>query len=398
MPQNTETGKYSHFNNEIIDNLNKGVKPMDISRHLIKKYDNDELSLSLSSLNSYISRFKSRIEMVKAMPAEPTVDHLKEQLRAIIMKKGRDVHSLEELSNGLDCGIGKVRTMLDELRAEGFIITVKDSHVVTSRVIEKSPNTQLNVSKMTTGYYRFGVVGDNHLGSRYERLDVLNALYEVFAEEGIGVVYNTGNWIDGEARFNKHDLHVHGMGNQLQYMINKYPRIDGITTYYVAGDDHEGWYTQREGVNIGQMLEMMAQRQGRNDLVHLGYMEADIDIPAPNGKTTIRVVHPGGGSAYATSYTMQKLVESYQGGEKPHIVLAGHYHKAEYLYYRGVHIIQSGTTEDQTPFMRKKKLSAHLGGWIIEFGTDDNGAITRFKQEFFPFYDNNYYKKWTHKG
>jgi len=126
-------------------------------------------------------------------------------------------------------------------------------------------------------------------------------------------------------------------------------------------------------------------------------MEADIVIPSKNGKTTLRLVHPGGGSSYAISYTEQKIVESYSGGEKPDILLVGHYHKAEYSYVRGVHIVQTGTTEDQSPFMRKKRLAAHLGGWIIEFSVDINGAITRFKQEFIPFYDNAYYKKWAYK-
>jgi hypothetical protein len=78
--------------------------------------------------------------------------------------------------------------------------------------------------------------------------------------------------------------------------------------------------------------------------------------------------------------------------------LVGHYHKAEYNFCRGVHAVQTGCLQDQTPFMRKKKLAAHLGGWIIEFSTDDQGAITRFKQEFIPFYDNGYYKeKWSYK-
>jgi hypothetical protein len=126
-------------------------------------------------------------------------------------------------------------------------------------------------------------------------------------------------------------------------------------------------------------------------------MEADVILKASQGETILRVLHPGGGSAYAISYTSQKIVESYSSGEKPHILLDGHYHKAGYNYIRGVHVVQTGCTQDQTPFMRKKRLAAHLGGWIIEFSVDDQGAITRFKQEFIPFYDNGYYTKWGYQ-
>jgi hypothetical protein len=250
---------------------------------------------------------------------------------------------------------------------------------------------------MSTGFYRFGVTGDNHLCSRYERLDVLNALYDLFEGEGITRVFNTGNWIDGEARFNKHDLKVHGLDNQLNYWIDNYPQRPGVVTEYITGDDHEGWYTQREGINVGKYAERKARDAGREDLVFLGHMEADIILPAPNGQTVVRVLHPGGGSAYAISYTSQKIVESYTGAEKPNILLDGHYHKAGYNYIRGVHVVQTACTQDQTPFMRKKRLAAHLGGWIIEFSVDEQGAITRFKKEFIPFYDKGYYEKWGYK-
>jgi hypothetical protein len=342
-------------------------------------------------------RRKQPVVKEKALTAETLtpVQELKPKIRALYKKK--DTYTIEHLSDFFNTGIGNVRTAIDELIKEGVNIKINNGHAVLSNIIAKGESTTLNLKKMSTGFHRFGAIGDNHLCSRYAREDVLNAIYDEYERQGIKVVYNTGNWIDGEARFNKHDLSVHGMDNQIDYFLEKYPRRKGITTYFIAGDDHEGWYTQREGVDIGKYMAMKAKAAGRDDIVYLGYMEADIVIPSKNGQTVIRVLHPGGGSSYAISYTIQKIVESYQGGEKPHILLAGHYHKADYVYCRGVHCVQTGTTQDQSPFMRKKKLAAHLGGWIIEFATDDNGAVTRFKQEFLPFYDNDYYIKWAYK-
>src|SRR5690606_11768452 len=92
---------------------------------------------------------------------------------------------------------------------------------------------------------RYGLVSDAHLGSKYEQLDKLHLMYDIFAEKGIKHVYDTGNWIDGEARFNLHDIHAHGLDNQVNYWADHWPKRDGIITSFVAGDDHEGWYTQK---------------------------------------------------------------------------------------------------------------------------------------------------------
>lgn len=331
----------------------------------------------------------------KALPEQPLSEDIKPVLRAML--KSSKKHTIEGLSDYFNVGVSVIRAALHALAEDGMNLHVKDGKAEVLDSIKPAPPVRLDVRKMSTGFYRFGACGDNHLCSKYERLDVLNALYDLYEREGITTVYNTGNWIDGEARLNKHDLHTHGMDNQIDYFLQNYPRRKGITTYFIAGDDHEGWYVQREGVDIGKYMARKAAEAGRDDIKYLGYMESDVELPAKNGHTIIRVVHPGGGSAYAISYTMQKLVESYQGGEKPHVLLAGHYHKADYVFNRGVHCVQTGTTQDQSPFMRKKKLAAHLGGWIIELSTDDNGAVTRFKPEFMPFYDNAYYQKWAYK-
>lgn len=323
-------------------------------------------------------------------------DEFKAKVKGLFKKK--NVHTLDDLTDFLDCGKSKVKTAIQELIDLGHNFKIENDYVVFSNIIPKSEAVNLEVLPAKNGFHKFGAIGDNHMGSRYERQDVLEAMYDHYQREDVKVVYNTGNWIDGEARFNVNDLNVHGLDRQINHFVKNYPQRPGITTYFIGGDDHEGWYTQKLGMDIGKHAERKAREAGRNDLIYIGYMEADIVIPAKNGRTTLRVLHPGGGSSYAISYTVQKIIESYQGGEKPDILLIGHYHKAEYIYCRGVHAVQTGTTQDQSPFMRKKRLAAHLGGWIIEFASDDNGAVTRFKQEFFPFYDNAYYQKWEYKN
>jgi hypothetical protein len=306
--------------------------------------------------------------------------------------KSKRKWSLEEISDKLDIGIGRVRAAILALKDGGKNLAITESSVEVSHSIPPSEPIRIDVSKFKGRRIRFGLTSDNHLGSKYARMEVLEALYDIWEADGITDVYQCGNMIDGDARFNRFDLLVHGMKDQAEYFVENWPRRDGMHLHFITGDDHEGWYVQREGVDIGEYLQHVAQQNGRTDMHYLGHMEQDVIFKAKNGHSTMRLLHAGGGSAYATSYTAQKIVESYQGGEKPNILLIGHYHKAEYGYPREVHCVQAGCTEDQTPFMRKLKIQAHVGGWTVEFDLDDNGIIHDFTTKWHPFYDRAFYE------
>lgn len=250
--------------------------------------------------------------------------------------------------------------------------------------------------------FRFGVMADSHLGSKYERLDALNDCYDRFAKAGITRVYHCGNWIEGEAPFNRTDLAVHGMDAQLEYLAKHYPQRNGITTYAVTGDDHEGWYAQKMGVDIGKRAEQTMRENGRTDWVNLGFMESHVKLVNANtGKDAVlAVVHPGGGSSYAESYVVQKIIESLDGGEKPACALYGHYHKCLAGNYRNVWWVLVPSTKDQDVFMRKKRLRSVVGGGIIELEQDpETGAITGMTPKLWQYYNRGYYQgRWSHSG
>lgn len=90
-------------------------------------------------------------------------------------------------------------------------------------------------------------------------------------------------------------------------------------------------------------------------------------------------------NSYATSYRIQKLVEAFTGGEKPHILLTGHVHKQGYFFERNVHSILTGAVTTQSKWMRSTRKANHTGYWIIEF-TENKSGVSRFRPEFFPFY------------
>lgn len=312
--------------------------------------------------------------------------------------------SMDDMTRRFESRRGQIIDAIDALRLAGHRVEEQGGkYYVPSQA---SPAFMVHTDNLPTytsrpdGTYVFGACGDNHLGSKYARLDVLESLYDIYAAEGVDRVFNTGNWIDGEARFNTHDLLVHGMDAQLRYLAKNYPKRAGIQTYAVAGDDHEGWYAQKMGIDIGRRAEATMREHGRLDWHNLGYMEAHVRlVHAESGASSIlAVVHPGGGSSYALSYSIQKIIESLDGGEKPAVGLYGHYHKLWAGNIRNVWCVQTGTTEDQTPFMRKKKLEAHVGGTLIKLTQDPRtGAITRCQPEMMRYFNRGFYNnRWNH--
>lgn len=248
--------------------------------------------------------------------------------------------------------------------------------------------------------YLFGALGDSHLGSKYERLDVTNDLYDRYAAAKVDRVFHTGNWIDGDGQLNRHDLAVHGMEGQLAYLAKEYPRRKGLTTYAVTGEDHEGWWTRSEGIDIGKRAEQTMREHGRTDWVDLGFMEAHVRLVNANtGKESVMaVVHPGGGSAYALSYSIQKIVEALEGGEKPAVGLYGHYHKLWSGNIRNVWVVCTGCGQDQTVFMRNKvKQEAHVGGTLVRLEQDPNtGAIVSMMPQLIRYFVRGYYQnRWA---
>lgn len=249
----------------------------------------------------------------------------------------------------------------------------------------------------------FGAFGDLHAASKYTRWDVREDLIRSSESRGAQAIFDTGNWIDGDARFNRFDLIASGLEAQCELLAREHPKTK-LPIFAVAGDDHEGWIAQREGVNVGRYNEIIMRRAGHK-WTDLGYMEAHVILRNANsGKGAIMaVVHPGGGSAYAVSYRIQKIIESYEGGEKPAVALYGHYHKLWSGNVRNVWAVQTGCQQDQTPFMRKKSIEAHVGGYIIDLEQDPRtGAIISMTAECKRYFNRAYHavagNRWSHHG
>ena len=256
--------------------------------------------------------------------------------------------------------------------------TKKESKVVVVQNVE--PEHIDNAWDGTTTI-RFGLMGDTQLGSKYAQLTYLHEYYDRCKKEGITDVYHTGDITEGLKMRPGHEYEVYTVtaDEMRDDVVKNYPKRDGITTHFITGN-HDASIYKHIGYDIGQAIA-----EKRQDMKYLGKDCAVINL-TPN--CTLELRHPWDGTAYALSYKLQKMIEAMESDSKPNILAVGHYHKAEYLFYRNVHALQTGCFQGQTPFTRGKGISVHVGGWIVTVRVATDGTIKSIAPEFIPFYSS----------
>lgn len=226
---------------------------------------------------------------------------------------------------------------------------------------------------------KFAIMGDTQIGSKYTQLTHLHNFYDICEQEGIAAVYHTGDLTEGLKMRVGHEYELYEVSadDMRDDVVKNYPKRKGITTYFITGN-HDASIYKQVGYDIGAAIA-----NERSDMVYLGRDCAVVHI-TPN--CTLELRHPWDGTAYALSYKIQKMIEAMESDSKPNILAVGHYHKAEYLFYRNVHALQTGCFQGQTPFTRGKGISVHMGGWIVTVTVNEKGYITRISPEFIPYY------------
>lgn len=269
-------------------------------------------------------------------------------------------------------------------KVRGYIRRAKDKPIQPAkeekRVIiqNQEPSSHKSVWDGTKTL-KIAIMGDTQMGSKYTQLTHLNNFYDICKEEGIKDVYHTGDITDGLKMRVGHEYELYAVSadDMIEDVVKRYPKRDGITTHFITGN-HDASIYKQVGYDMGNAIA----RQ-RDDMEYLG---RDCSVVYLTPKCKLELRHPWDGTAYALSYKLQKMIESMESDSKPNILAVGHYHKAEYMFYRNVHALQTGCFQAQTPFTRGKNISVHLGGWIVEIKVTDDGTIKSFAPQFIPYY------------
>jgi hypothetical protein len=230
--------------------------------------------------------------------------------------------------------------------------------------------------------YKCALTSDWHFGSLYCNVAALHEFYAYATKNGVKDFYCAGDMLDGDKTYRgqEYELRYNGFDRQLNAIVEFSNTLSSkIKTYFITGN-HDATFTRQIGMSVGPQIQGACK-----NFVYIGADVGQVTIELPTADLRIALMHPDGGTAYALSYKSQKIIESWEGGDKPHVLGIGHFHKAEYMpRYRNVKAIQAGCFQDQTPFMRRRALAAHVGGWILEITM---GELTnQIRTEFVEFF------------
>ena len=270
----------------------------------------------------------------------------------------------------------KEKNIPENLRRIGEIYTDKELEAIAKggRIIPG--RDKVPIVSFDGEYVKFGVMSDSHYGSIYSDPNYTEMAFEEMDKENCSFIVHPGDVVEGMSNRAGHVYELSHIG----YEAQKEHAIDILKQWnkkiYMVSGNHDRWYIKSNGANIVKDIA-----DSLPDGEFIGHDEGNISL---NGTVELRLWHGEDGNSYAVSYRIQKIIESLTGGDKPHILIAGHVHKSTYLFERHIHCISAGSLQKQSKWMRGKRIPAHTGFWILEAWI--NGGVKKFRQTWYPFY------------
>lgn len=269
----------------------------------------------------------------------------------------------------------QVYGLVQELINRGYLYEIRDNQIIRLSKPKQTDDVYEVPSQLEK--LRLLLISDTHLCSKYDRLDILRYLYEKAGDKGVSYVLHSGDFTDGRSNRPEqvYELREPSYQGQVDYCVERYPKVDGIQTFVIQGN-HDDWWYKSNGSEI-----MVPISKAREDITYLGPDVADLKI----GKLRIRLYHGYGAIAYAKSYKIQKYLDTIPVKEKPDILQTGHIHQAFYYKQDHTHCFQTGCLEDQTPYCRSLGLSNDKSVWWVDVYFDDKGNVHQITPQLETF-------------
>ena len=101
----------------------------------------------------------------------------------------------------------------------------------------KTPNvSKLSIDDSKLNHNQICVISDTHFGNIHNQLHLVNEIYREAYNRGIRTVLHVGDVVDGNypnRPENFRQQFLSGFDQQAGYVVDMYPEIDGMTTYYI---------------------------------------------------------------------------------------------------------------------------------------------------------------------
>lgn len=342
------------------------------------------LSLSEGSAEASI---KSETEPLKPKLTEHELS--KAVLDILIKKNGLKLDELKERFRKRNITRTHLLNALDNIMEEGYNIKI-DKGLVFLGEEKDVKEVEAYYDWENNRTFSFGLIADTHLGSKYQQITALKDYYEHVHNRGITTVVHAGDVVDGYKVYDKsgdghlRELWLTSFTDQKEYVIDQYPYYPDMKTYFIEGNHDRAFWSQ-VGISIGHEIGL-----AREDLICLGAYGAVIDF----GGYKVHLHHGAGGTAYALSYKLQKLIEEITMPDI-NLVLMGHYHTYINTEIRDIRAIQPGCFQAMTPYAKRRGwITPTLLGLIMHVTLIDNAYHYTFEEFKYKPKDWDYDKVW----
>jgi predicted phosphodiesterase len=305
---------------------------------------------------------------------------------ALLIKAARTRPTFETLCDKLGLPPGRARQLVDEALAAGIQLDVAHGMVTLRRPEENKdprPIQGVQVAPVVGDEQMVGVISDTHLGSHYCRREYLKDFINNAYDQGVREILHPGDILDGDYRHGKFEMSHMGITEQTRDLFETLPQRPGLSYHSIMGN-HDWTFTEQSGVDVGEFIKGYFADRGRHDYHHYGARGAYLKLRG----AVIHLWHPCGSASYAKSYKLQKKIESYAPGEKPDILLAGHWHFYCVLEERGVHAVACPTFQGGGSAFGKSLATGQvaLGGVVLRWRLTEHGTLREFSATRHSYY------------
>ena len=307
--------------------------------------------------------------------SQPTIRDEKDKIYSSI-KNGEN---LDKVCSRLGISPLKFGGMLEEFKLKGYDIDLSDKGD-GKIIIKKNKNKVGKVIKPQMEeltHIRQTWISDTHFCNEAQQLGLVNQIYKETRDRGITTVLHFGDVLDGDYHNrpeHQYALFRQGASRQLDYIVNYYPKVDGVDTYFITGT-HDQTHAKNGGLFMGPAIEKL-----RPDLHFMGD-DKGVFSPKESPKTLEEMYHPGGGCASSLSYKMQKYIDKMEPGYKPNILGSGHFHQSHMMAYRNVIAFLIPCLTAKTNFAIRQGLENTMGAYFIDMYVNSKGEIEMLEFE-----------------
>lgn len=317
-----------------------------------------------------------------------TVETNSMEVEAIIkLAKNRPI-SIKVLSDSLDRSESSIYSILKEMQASGYNISIEqaEAHLSTRKWIAPVERIEVPIAQSTRA--KLAIAADWHVGSKAEQHTHLMNFLQYALDRGYRDFAFPGDLTEGLGMRVGHELgmYVHTVDDIIQLLHRPFRLLSQYgARSYVIGGNHD--FTIPKNCKIDPISTVCA---AYDDAYFLGYDKADVPI---TDKVSFRMWHPDGAGANpvgklqkvfqvaAQEEMMAQLGSQDTEGSNVLFTFVGHLHINSTLQHGKRVAMQVSCFQGITDFLERHALIPSVGGHLVEMEITDNGEIASWTVE-----------------